>query len=177
MTRPARRARTTSPYRTAPPGWTVDRGADRATIPPPTSPAITWLGSTGVAARTQTQPLAITASNHRYSLRTGARKSVRQQLLCCSFICQQGRPDIPGHADTIREQIDGRGGVNSDHKTPAEWAERVAQIQAAADTYNLSLHLPQDFSRSNQRSPRSSPECRKRIITLGYLRAAVPPIR
>jgi len=40
-----------------------------------------------------------------------------------------------GHADILREMIDGRAGQGSDHKTAAEWADYVAQIQAAADTF------------------------------------------
>jgi len=40
-----------------------------------------------------------------------------------------------GHTDIIRELIDGRAGLDSDHKTAAEWAQYVAQIQAAADTF------------------------------------------
>jgi hypothetical protein len=40
-----------------------------------------------------------------------------------------------GHADIIRELIDGRAGLDSEHKTSAEWADYVVQIQAAADTF------------------------------------------
>jgi len=40
-----------------------------------------------------------------------------------------------GHADIVRELIDGRAGLDSDRKTAAEWAQHVAQVQAAADAF------------------------------------------
>jgi uncharacterized damage-inducible protein DinB len=40
-----------------------------------------------------------------------------------------------GHVDIIREMIDGRGGVDQDTMSPAEWDAYLEQIQAAADTF------------------------------------------
>jgi len=41
-----------------------------------------------------------------------------------------------GHADIVRESIDGRGGRDHDEQGDAAWwAANVARIQAAADTY------------------------------------------
>ena len=41
-----------------------------------------------------------------------------------------------GHADIIRELIDGRPGPDQDGQTAAQWAEHVARIQAAADSFS-----------------------------------------
>lgn len=40
-----------------------------------------------------------------------------------------------GHADIIRELIDGKGGPDQDAIDESTWREYVAQIQAAADAY------------------------------------------
>jgi hypothetical protein len=40
-----------------------------------------------------------------------------------------------GHADIVRESIDGRGGADSDVLDDAGWTAYVAKIQAAADTF------------------------------------------
>ena len=42
-----------------------------------------------------------------------------------------------GHADIIRELIDGKGGPDQDAFDEATWREYIAQIQAAADTFRL----------------------------------------
>jgi hypothetical protein len=40
-----------------------------------------------------------------------------------------------GHADIIRELIDGKSGPDQDSVGQATWREHVAQVQAAADTF------------------------------------------
>jgi hypothetical protein len=40
-----------------------------------------------------------------------------------------------GHADIVREMIDGKGGPDQDGIDEATWREYVGQIQAAADTF------------------------------------------
>jgi hypothetical protein len=40
-----------------------------------------------------------------------------------------------GHADIIRELIDGKGGPDQDSIDESAWRDYVAQVQAAADTY------------------------------------------
>jgi hypothetical protein len=40
-----------------------------------------------------------------------------------------------GHADIIRELIDGKGGPDQDSIDEATWREYIAQVQAAADTF------------------------------------------
>lgn len=40
-----------------------------------------------------------------------------------------------GHADIVREMIDGRGGADHDMLGAQEWKRYVARIQAAADTF------------------------------------------
>jgi Protein of unknown function (DUF664) len=40
-----------------------------------------------------------------------------------------------GHADIVRESIDGRGGADADMLDEAGWTAYVAKIQAAADTF------------------------------------------
>jgi len=41
-----------------------------------------------------------------------------------------------GHADIIRELIDGKGGLDQDAFDETAWREYVAQVQAAADTFD-----------------------------------------
>ena len=43
-----------------------------------------------------------------------------------------------GHADIIRELIDGQGGPDQDAFDESTWAEYLAQVQAAADTFAAS---------------------------------------
>ena len=40
-----------------------------------------------------------------------------------------------GHADIIRELIDGKGGPDQDSADAATWRDYLAQVQAAADTF------------------------------------------
>jgi hypothetical protein len=40
-----------------------------------------------------------------------------------------------GHADIVRELIDGKGGPDQDSIDEATWREYIAQVQAAADTF------------------------------------------
>jgi hypothetical protein len=40
-----------------------------------------------------------------------------------------------GHADIVRELIDGRAGPDDEAFAESYWREYVAQIQAAADTF------------------------------------------
>jgi Protein of unknown function (DUF664) len=40
-----------------------------------------------------------------------------------------------GHADIVRELIDGKGGPDQDSFDESSWREYVAQVQAAADTF------------------------------------------
>jgi hypothetical protein len=40
-----------------------------------------------------------------------------------------------GHADIIRELIDGKGGLDQDDIDETTWREYIAQVQAAADTF------------------------------------------
>jgi Protein of unknown function (DUF664) len=40
-----------------------------------------------------------------------------------------------GHADIIRELIDGKGGLDQDVIDETEWRKYVAEVQAAADTF------------------------------------------
>jgi hypothetical protein len=43
-----------------------------------------------------------------------------------------------GHADIIRELIDGKGGPDQDSIGQSAWREYLAQVQAAADTFAVS---------------------------------------
>ncbi|HYK27674.1 MAG TPA: DUF664 domain-containing protein, partial [Streptosporangiaceae bacterium] len=40
-----------------------------------------------------------------------------------------------GHADIIRELIDGRGGPDQDSIDEGQWREYIARVQAAADAF------------------------------------------
>jgi hypothetical protein len=40
-----------------------------------------------------------------------------------------------GHADIIRELIDGKGGPDQDDFDEATWRQYIAEIQAAADAF------------------------------------------
>ncbi|GAA1268279.1 hypothetical protein Psi02_10240 [Planotetraspora silvatica] len=40
-----------------------------------------------------------------------------------------------GHADIVREMIDGRGGSDHDMLDAEKWKRYLTQIQAAADTF------------------------------------------
>jgi hypothetical protein len=40
-----------------------------------------------------------------------------------------------GHADIVRELIDGRGGPDYDILDDAAWRDYVARVRAAADTF------------------------------------------
>jgi hypothetical protein len=40
-----------------------------------------------------------------------------------------------GHADIIRELIDGKGGPDQDSIDEPTWREYISQVQAAADTF------------------------------------------
>jgi hypothetical protein len=40
-----------------------------------------------------------------------------------------------GHADILRELIDGRGGPDHDDVSEAEWRAYLARVQAAADSF------------------------------------------
>jgi hypothetical protein len=47
-----------------------------------------------------------------------------------------------GHADIIRELIDGRGGPDHDAFDEATWQEYVGQVRAAADTFAVGTGTP-----------------------------------
>jgi hypothetical protein len=46
-----------------------------------------------------------------------------------------------GHADIIRELIDGKGGPDQDSIDEASWREYIAQVQAAADAFAAASKL------------------------------------
>ena len=43
-----------------------------------------------------------------------------------------------GHADIVRELIDGKGGPDQDSVDESTWKEYVAQVRAAADSFAAS---------------------------------------
>ena len=48
-----------------------------------------------------------------------------------------------GHADIIRELIDGKGGPDQDDVDKSTWREYITQVQAAADTFAAGPQAPQ----------------------------------
>jgi hypothetical protein len=41
-----------------------------------------------------------------------------------------------GHADIVRELIDGRSGTDHDQVSEPEWRDYLARVQAAADSFH-----------------------------------------
>ena len=113
------------------------QGGDMWARPQETSEYITDLYQRPAPTPTPSSPNS--TSRHQERSRTGRRKrDTTLGVLLIRMVAETAQH--AGHADIVRELIDGRGGPDQDAIDEHTWQDYAARVQAAADMFATGRH-------------------------------------